>query len=231
MTALVAAVDAEYARQLTDRIKVAVEGTWHLITEAYQSRAWSVMGYASWDDYCTREFGTARLKLPREDRISTVQSLKSAGLSLRAIESATGTSKKTIIADLRQVVESTPPAVEVPAGVVDAETGEFFEEDEPLNKVATAFESAEKATTEPTVTIGIDGKKYKQPPAKRAVPRKPLSESAHVAGLALREAMEKVERLFDDDRYRQNAEQVAAALRSHLQYVAETVSAVLDQLP
>lgn len=80
---------AEYARQLTDRIKVAVEGTWHLITEAYQSRAWSVLGYASWDDYCTREFGTARLKLPREDRISTVQSLRDAGLSLRAIAAAT----------------------------------------------------------------------------------------------------------------------------------------------
>lgn len=29
----------DQARQLTDRIRIAVEGTWQLIVEAYQSRA------------------------------------------------------------------------------------------------------------------------------------------------------------------------------------------------
>src|SRR5690625_5120493 len=80
----------DYARQLTDRIRVAVEGTWQLIVEAYQSRAWAALGYSSWDDYCTREFGTSRLKLPREERTEQVSSLRAAGLSLRAIQSATG---------------------------------------------------------------------------------------------------------------------------------------------
>ena len=48
MTVAIAAVTAEQARSLTDRIKVAVEGTWHLITEAYTSRAWAALGYSSW---------------------------------------------------------------------------------------------------------------------------------------------------------------------------------------
>jgi hypothetical protein len=65
-------LDATEARALTDRIKVAVEATWHLVIEAYQARAWVALGYSSWDDYCTREFGTSRLRLPREERQEVV---------------------------------------------------------------------------------------------------------------------------------------------------------------
>jgi protein gp37 len=86
---------------LTDRIKVGLEGTSLLIQEAYLSRSWSVLGYESWDDYCTREFGTSRLRVPREERQETVASLRDAGLSLRAIASATGQSHPQVIRDLR----------------------------------------------------------------------------------------------------------------------------------
>jgi len=91
---------AEEARRLTDRIKVAVEGTWQLIVEAYHSRAWAVLGYGSWDEYMTREFGTSQLRLPREERQDTVASLREAGLSPRAISSATGIPRTTIQRDL-----------------------------------------------------------------------------------------------------------------------------------
>jgi transposase-like protein len=100
---------AAAARSLTDRIKVAVEATWHLVAEAYTTRAWSALGYASWDEYTTREFGTSRLRLPREDRQEVVGSLREAGLSLRAIASATGTSDQTVQRDLRQVQQITTP--------------------------------------------------------------------------------------------------------------------------
>jgi protein gp37 len=90
----------ETARRLTDRIKVAVEGTWLLIQESYLTRAWSALGYGTWDEYCTREFGTSRLRLPREERAETVASLRQAGLSLRAIASATSVDEKTIRNDL-----------------------------------------------------------------------------------------------------------------------------------
>lgn len=91
---------AEEARRLTDRIKIALEGTYQLLIEAYQSRSWAVLGYDSWDDYCTREFGTSRLRPPREDRQEVVASLREAGLSLRAIAAATQQSEATVRRDL-----------------------------------------------------------------------------------------------------------------------------------
>lgn len=108
MSADLVALDAESARALTDRIKVAVEGTWELIKQAYTSRAWSALGYSSWDDYCTREFGTSRLRLPREERSEVVASLRESGLSIRAIEAATGLGKSTVQRELAPVPNGTP---------------------------------------------------------------------------------------------------------------------------
>ncbi|MFV8316279.1 hypothetical protein [Mycobacterium sp. 23] len=56
------------ARVLTDQIKTGVVAVWELITRAYTERADAALGYTSWDDYCTREFGTLQLRLPREER-------------------------------------------------------------------------------------------------------------------------------------------------------------------
>lgn len=50
--------------------------------------------------YCTREFGTSRLRLPREDRAEVVASLRESGLSTRAIAAATGLSQPTVRRDL-----------------------------------------------------------------------------------------------------------------------------------
>lgn len=92
----IAITTEDQARALTDRIKVAVEGTWLLIQEAYTSRAWATLGYETWDAYCSAEFGTSRLKLPREERQEVVASLRESGLSVRAIASATGASYGTV---------------------------------------------------------------------------------------------------------------------------------------
>jgi transposase-like protein len=105
----IAITTQQEARVLTDRIKVAVEGTWLLIQDAYTSRAWAALGYPNWDSYCTEEFGASRLRLPREERQEVVASLRESGLSIRAIVAATGISDKTITKDLRQVSESTTP--------------------------------------------------------------------------------------------------------------------------
>lgn len=95
MTAAVALL-ADEARALTDQIKTGVEAVWHLITRAYTERAWSALGYTSWDDYCTREFGTSRLRLPREERAEVVSSLRESGLSIPAISAATGLGYGTV---------------------------------------------------------------------------------------------------------------------------------------
>jgi hypothetical protein len=64
------------ARELTDRIKVAISVAWELIVAAHTTRAWAVLGYHSWDDYCEQEFGTYRIQVPRAERPQVVASLR-----------------------------------------------------------------------------------------------------------------------------------------------------------
>jgi len=87
------------ARRITEDIKLQLCGVWQLVKFAYVGRAWVALGYESWDSYCTAEFPTSRLRLPREERTEVVSSLRESGLSDRAIESATGESRRTLIRD------------------------------------------------------------------------------------------------------------------------------------
>ncbi|MGB8503256.1 MAG: hypothetical protein WCE29_13610, partial [Mycobacterium sp.] len=68
-----------------------------------------VLGYANWDAYCEAEFGSLRVRLPREERRDVVCSLREAGLSIRAIASATGIDKNTVQTDLAHVYEIHTP--------------------------------------------------------------------------------------------------------------------------
>lgn len=91
---------ADVARDLTDRIRRQLEFTWDLVIQAYEGGAWVALGYKSWNDYCVKEFGSQHIAIPREDRNEIVGSLRDAGLSLRAISSATGISKDTVARSL-----------------------------------------------------------------------------------------------------------------------------------
>ncbi len=71
--------------------------------------AWPALGYETWDAYCTAEFGTARLRLPREERQEVVASLRESGLSVRAISSATGIGIGTVHRELATVPNGTVP--------------------------------------------------------------------------------------------------------------------------
>ena len=104
-------ISAQDARNLTDKIKAGTAALWELIKEAYASRAWASLGYASWDDYCTQEFGTSRIRLPREERREVVASMREIGMSTRAIASATGMSKDTAARALSGVANETPAPV------------------------------------------------------------------------------------------------------------------------
>lgn len=144
-----AGMSPEDARELTDRIKVGVGAVWELVKTAYQGGAHRALGYASWDDYCTREFGTSRIRLPKEERQEVVASLRESGLSTRAIAAATGVNRETVMRDLDEVVGNQPPDSEhtfTPVDI-DPETGEVLRDEEP----------------EPERVTGIDGKSY---PAK-----------------------------------------------------------------
>lgn len=103
-------ISAADARELTDRIRVGVEAIWELVKQAFQSRAWAALGYDSWDDYCTREFGTSRIRLPREERQEVVASMREIGMSTRAIASATGVSDGTVRNSLKAGAQNYAPA-------------------------------------------------------------------------------------------------------------------------
>lgn len=174
----------EEARALTDRIKIAVEGTWQLIREAYTTRTWAVLGYNTWDAYCTTEFGETRLRLPREERQEVVASLRDSGLSLRAIEAATGISRPTVIKDIRaaEVVNSSPPQ---PITGTDGKTYSVAREPEIVDAEL------------------IDESARPEPPK---VKRRPLPEAFTDAGRDLTRAAERLARLTEDDRFARNRE-------------------------
>jgi len=95
------------ARVLTDQIKAKVAVVWDLVCEAYRHRAWEALGYSSWDEYCNREFGSSRIRIPREEREEIVTGMRAAGMSVRAISSATGAARNTVRKDVAQF---DPPA-------------------------------------------------------------------------------------------------------------------------
>jgi hypothetical protein len=105
-------MDVKAARALTDDIRRDMDVVWGKVVQAYHGRADIALGYTSWDEYCVKEFGTTRLRIPSEERAELVTSLRAAGLSYRALESATGISKSTAS---RIAKEST-----VPPGTVDS---------------------------------------------------------------------------------------------------------------
>lgn len=256
MSIVQADVSAEYARNLTDRIKIAVEGTWQLIVEAYQSRSWAALGYPSWDDYCTREFGTSRLRLPREERAEQVASLRESGLSLRAISAATGNDVKTIRGDLARVGKShtspdpkPEPPTFAPLDVTGWDPDDLADqhatdeqevaehEDDLAAWQARQLKTAE-ATAEPVKlageihdkpaqrVTGLDGKTYTRP--EQVKPRRrPLPDAFFDAAYDLRKNVERLARLTEDDRFPANREQVALKHENDLLRTAEALAGVL----
>lgn len=199
-------VDQQQARALTDRIKVAVEGTWLLIQEAYTSRAWGALGYETWDDYCNAEFGTARLRLPREERQEVVASLRENGLSLRAIASATGASINTVQADLQVSQIDTPAEITGADGKSYAASRPGASENELLagadwvmDEPADLVEMAGTETVTPTVNI--------RPPEPAKPKRRPLPEAFAEAALDLAKTSERLTRLREDNRFTRNRDQ------------------------
>jgi len=106
-----ATITPEDARALTDTLRQTVDVAWDLVTKLYETQAWAVLGYGSWDAYCEAELGTVRLRLPRDKRGAVVTALRAAGLSQRSIGAATGLSKGTIGRELAAAPNGAPESV------------------------------------------------------------------------------------------------------------------------
>jgi predicted transcriptional regulator len=91
------------ARRLTDQIREGLESIWELSLQAWQGQVWLALGYGSWEDYCTRELGTCRVKLPTDNalRAEVWQPLAEAGMSHKAIASVAGVSRTRVYEALR----------------------------------------------------------------------------------------------------------------------------------
>ena len=111
-----AQLTADEARAITEEIRSHVEAAWDAIVRAYVGRAWRALTYPSWDAYVAAEFDSNRFRLPREDLDGAIVSLRKAGLSTRAIGTATGTSAATVSRRLATVAHETVAVL--PASVV-----------------------------------------------------------------------------------------------------------------
>ncbi len=63
----------------------------------------------------------------------------------------------------------------------------------------------------------------------RDMPRKPLPEQATKAGWALRKDIDRLERIYGDDRYRGHRAQITAILGEHLKYAFQALGELLDE--
>lgn len=167
------------ARDLTDRIKAAVEATWALIKEAYTTRAWASLGYDTWDEYCAKEFGATRLKLPREERQEVVGSLREAGLSTRAIASVTGVSHTQIRKDMSGGNPSSNDAGQGDVGFppeVQGADGKIYPASRPDFGVSEFWEpSADEPAPQPE-RKGAPDSPAPAPEKKPAAPRSPRTD-------------------------------------------------------
>lgn len=149
----------EYARELTDLIKAMAGKLVIVLKEAWRVRADQALGYASWDDYCRKEFDATQLTMPRAERREAVASMRELGMSARAIAAATGTSPQTVMRDL----------VAVPSQSVKPQVSTYTSHSE-------GTPPQQPVTSQSPAVTGLDGKPYAPHLASRS-PARP-AESA-----------------------------------------------------
>lgn len=205
------------ARRVTSRIRL-LAGTVAeniaklktLIDEAKQGGAHVALGYPSWQAYISDALSDEPLRLETQIRRELVQYLAGQGMSTRAIAPIVGADQSTVVRDRSRGDASASPVE--PEVIADERTGEVIEITEAVKT---------------RVTPGLDGKTYttKVQPKPR---RRPITDTARDAGWELRKAVERIERIREDDRFTPNKDEVATHLRSHLTYAIEVCQDLLD---
>jgi hypothetical protein len=224
---------AERIRLRLDAIADNYATVMPMIREAIEKRDDLALGYRSPGEYVSDRFGGALTRLGVEVRREVVRELTEAGMTTRAIAPVVGVSNKTVSLDQRAPVTPVTPQTPVPApeGEAEADAGITPRGEAVPSSVAPPEDKGapEPPAPRPAVT-GIDGKTYTRPePKPKAQPsRKPLPDSFFDAAYDLNKAVDRVERLTNDDRFPRNAEQVAAKHRSDLTRAVEALSRVLD---
>ena len=93
-------LDAHAARVLTDHIRGLLTTAYGGLIAAYHGRAWTALGYETWDAYCKAEFKDAGMvRLDPNQRREVIAEMREAGMSTRAIASGLGVSQSTVARD------------------------------------------------------------------------------------------------------------------------------------
>lgn len=166
-----AAMDADTARRLTERIRIAAvnyseakEKLLRLVSEAKDGSAHVALGYASWTAYLADVMSEEPLRLARDERREVVQLLSDEGMSTRAIAPVFGVHHDTVAEDRKAGVGNPTP--------------------DPAPRVPNAT-SAPSLAPAPSIT-GMDGKEYSRPePREPPKHKEPSPETTLVNDIRL----------------------------------------------
>lgn len=196
------------AREITERIKRLADRLWTLLLEAHEGEAWRALGYASWSAYVSGEFDMSRQQSYR---------LLDQGRVIRAIAEVSPNG------DTPHVTEREARDIKPHLVAVTNEVRERIEQGGATGEVVAEVvaEYRRPATLEPAPTPPNDAGQRR---------RRPLPDVARDVGHDLRKAVQRVERLGEDDRFTANKEQVAARLGHDLPRAIEVCQDLLDRL-
>lgn len=97
----------DQARQLTNTIRDAAEVLWVLIARAHAGKAWTALGYDSWEHYVREEFNMSRSRsyqlLDQARVIAAVEAVVPEGTEVHITEAAAR--------DLKSVIEDAVPEI------------------------------------------------------------------------------------------------------------------------
>lgn len=231
--------DINWARKITERLRLqatnyqeAREKVLATLAEARDGGAAELLGYTSWTAYMAEVFGDAPLRLERDARQELVAELAAEGMSTRAIAPIFGVSHTAVRKDIDAVGGNKfppDPTLNVDtAGLTEVRKHHFL----PQTMMRVNPDTGEVEDVPARHITGMDGKEYAVPikPEPRKLNRRALTEVARDAGWDVRKAVERLERIREDDRYSRNKNEVAALMRGHLMYVIETCQGFLDDI-
>lgn len=220
-------ISAQDARNLTDKIKAGTAALWELIKEAYASRAWASLGYASWDDYCTQEFGTSRIRLPREERREVVASMREQGMSIRAIASATGNDPKTVHNAIRAGVGNSHTSEPSSVTGTDGKTYEGRRTAK-IQSGAGFYGPGEKIEMDTESAIDIDTGEIleEHPIPKEDKPRAEATTKQFMAAVAdLNRILDRFHKIKTSPNYRNNIDQLT---QTHASDIDRAIDELVD---
>lgn len=87
---------AAQARSLVARANTSMAATAAAVEELWHERAWTVLGYDSWETLCRSEFQLVQGQLQGEMRARLIAAMTEIGMSIRAQAHVAGVSKDTV---------------------------------------------------------------------------------------------------------------------------------------